>query len=1308
MSYSQNIAQLESQADEWATKSYTQTKALSGYLSCFRNAVDFNTKQRVLIKSSSVLASRKLLLGNDAAIADSLIEESRGQFGEDTTGYLSLVENRIVFSGNAAGKYLREFDLLEEVYKIRDKYKYYQGVRYEQVLRKHIRMLIYKRDLPSSDKQEIYDRLWLVYLENNQDKDTLDLSLVDSYASQCYVNDNPYKAVELLEMKKGYLETHLGKENHDYIKTLDDLCRCLGSIYSKEHSYNEYVLTEEKKKECAYRKESLLLKAKIGEEIQSFEAHQAINAELEFCKDTAEAQNLALVFSEQAALLHGKESEAYCDALNQMANASFGEDRAKYRLEMLETKKRLGTPWEYVQVEQLVEELKRCLKDTTTAIRVAKEFAQQTLHQNGKRSEQYCNALSVLATAYGDHDRRGIEVLEELLSLEEKVHGKDSPEYTVVQMRLFSASRDTHQQETAIAALSNHGEEAVTQTLMLKATQQMQYGQYREAISTYGIILEQYATGKIVYMPGTADYLTPELKEQIKITSMISSVMGIVNCYKKLKNIDEMLAFAEKWDEDQRLDESVHHFIFTNVASMSGLYGTSNAAVINFIDRHIAKHGNASTTQLAEMKLLKANAYIGMEHFEDAKKTIDALVEDLSKKDVDKRVILRYEIAQEICAMALATNNPDSAALLEEAMRLNKKALLSMEQLDGYKDLVEYRSLCCRSIIYEDLLDHSEEVLRLCRELDGFDSEEATQLDENAFLNASLIDLLTMLLDNSVVETQRFRAMYRTNMKEESESLMKQNMREKMEQLRFALVQLDNSLFQSTMVWTNQVNDELCNIIALTNSDSLTIMLYDYTLLYKQAYLTALNLMRSQILFSDNVHVKEKFEELQQLRKSKQNLESLGISDNQISERIVQLERQLVEDSKMFGDFTKDLDLTWKDIQSKLKSDEAAIEFLSYNSFDKKTKIISALVLRQEWNHPKFVKLVEEEALSANIYNDTVFSKLLWGGLDPYLKGVKKIYFAPAGELYTMGIESLLHPSGKGFISDFYVLYRLSSTRELMKSDYDTIDDHSAIIYGGIAYDATVKEIAQNAELYKDSHPTSSSNTRALRAAVKRAVYLPGTKRESLAVDSILRSGQIKTRLLTDVNATEASFRVLSQQKVDIIHIATHGLYAPSDKSFSISRFFTSIEEEDQILTRSGLLLAGANNALLEEEVLKGVDDGILTAFELSTLDLKEVDLVVLSACETGKGDITGDGVFGLQRGFKMAGVNSIIMSLWKVDDDATRLLMTEFYKNWMGGMSKHDALEKAKQAVRTSVEKDWSDPNYWAAFVLLDGLSSY
>ena len=134
-------------------------------------------------------------------------------------------------------------------------------------------------------------------------------------------------------------------------------------------------------------------------------------------------------------------------------------------------------------------------------------------------------------------------------------------------------------------------------------------------------------------------------------------------------------------------------------------------------------------------------------------------------------------------------------------------------------------------------------------------------------------------------------------------------------------------------------------------------------------------------------------------------------------------------------------------------------------------------------------------------------------------------------------------------------------------------------------------------------------------------------------------------------------------------------------------------------------LLASAANYLYGIGSSPVGDDGVLTALEISHLDLTNVNLVTLSACETGLGDITGDGVFGLQRGFKKAGAQSILMSLWKVDDEATCMLMTEFYRSWIGGKTtKHDALEKAKQTVRSHKEKGWDDPKYWAAFILLDG----
>ncbi len=137
-------------------------------------------------------------------------------------------------------------------------------------------------------------------------------------------------------------------------------------------------------------------------------------------------------------------------------------------------------------------------------------------------------------------------------------------------------------------------------------------------------------------------------------------------------------------------------------------------------------------------------------------------------------------------------------------------------------------------------------------------------------------------------------------------------------------------------------------------------------------------------------------------------------------------------------------------------------------------------------------------------------------------------------------------------------------------------------------------------------------------------------------------------------------------------------------------------------LDRCGLLFAGANLALMgrSADLPVGVQNGILTAREITLMDLRDADLVVLSACETGAGDITGEGVFGLQRAFKLAGVKTIIMSLWPVNDSATQMLMSEFYANWLDRkQSKREAFRNAQNAVRAH----YTEPYYWAGFVMLD-----
>ena len=239
-----------------------------------------------------------------------------------------------------------------------------------------------------------------------------------------------------------------------------------------------------------------------------------------------------------------------------------------------------------------------------------------------------------------------------------------------------------------------------------------------------------------------------------------------------------------------------------------------------------------------------------------------------------------------------------------------------------------------------------------------------------------------------------------------------------------------------------------------------------------------------------------------------------------------------------------------------------------------------------------------------------------------------------------------------------------------------------------------------------------------------------------------METARIDTKLYTDTIGTEASFKALSGSGVNALHIATHGFYwtereaAQLDGLAFLGADMPAAVKEDKALTRSGLLLAGANTALKGLPLPEGVEDGVLTAKEIARMDLRLVDLVALSACQTGLGEITGDGVFGLQRGFKKAGANTLLMSLWKVDDTATQLLMTQYYKNLLSGMGKYEALAAAQKYLRElEVEvkitpdktnyqrlKDeragkqeeaeyktvrrYAEPKYWAAFVLLDGVN--
>jgi CHAT domain-containing protein len=221
--------------------------------------------------------------------------------------------------------------------------------------------------------------------------------------------------------------------------------------------------------------------------------------------------------------------------------------------------------------------------------------------------------------------------------------------------------------------------------------------------------------------------------------------------------------------------------------------------------------------------------------------------------------------------------------------------------------------------------------------------------------------------------------------------------------------------------------------------------------------------------------------------------------------------------------------------------------------------------------------------------------------------------------------------------------------------------------------------------------------------------YLPGTLKEVTAVAQIGQQRGKNVLLYTSDDATEAAFKSLNgKNSPSVIHVATHGFFFDDPKKDYTSRMRMDFGDQPvraykDPLLRSGLILAGGNRAWRGDTIPAGMENGILQAKEVSNMDLRNTKLVVLSACETGLGDVKGsEGVFGLQRSFKMAGVDYLLISLWQVPDEATQLLMTMFYENLFNGRPIRDSFSDAQYRLR-KLKPEYDDPYYWAAWVLVE-----
>ncbi len=516
-------------------------------------------------------------------------------------------------------------------------------------------------------------------------------------------------------------------------------------------------------------------------------------------------------------------------------------------------------------------------------------------------------------------------------------------------------------------------------------------------------------------------------------------------------------------------------------------------------------------------------------------------------------------------------------------------------------------------------------------------------------------------------------------------------------------------------------------IMAMEENHNLVGDLYDKSCLFSKGLILASETeMRKLIIENGDETTVAMFNELKATWSWLNKLYERPIAERHVNTDSLEdvadrLEADLVRMSKTYGNFMHNLKLTWKDVQAKLGDNDIAVEFLSFPVIATNNTMNIALTVRKGYDAPHMVRLFEDSemnAIKSICYSSNVFSRLVWGRMAEELEGVKNIYFSPSGELYNIAIESMPHWEQDCMISDRFNLYRLSSTRELAISQDETMSN-GAVVYGGIKYNTNVASMGTPKSDAESQYILRGFNADSTNYRGTKWSYLPGTLTEANEIETLLVKGNTIVSKLVSDNATEASFKELSGEKKRILHIATHGFFwndsTAKTKKEDMRLRFVRLDDnqpryvEDKAMTRSGLLFVGAQNTFDGIEIPAGVDDGVLTAQEISFLDLRGLDLLVLSACQTGLGDIKGDGVFGLQRGFKKAGTRSILMSLWKVDDFSTRLLMKEFYRHYVSGETKQKSLKLAQKFVREYVDENgnkiFADPSYWASWILLDAL---
>lgn len=418
--------------------------------------------------------------------------------------------------------------------------------------------------------------------------------------------------------------------------------------------------------------------------------------------------------------------------------------------------------------------------------------------------------------------------------------------------------------------------------------------------------------------------------------------------------------------------------------------------------------------------------------------------------------------------------------------------------------------------------------------------------------------------------------------------------------------------------------------------------------------------------------------------------------------KVSRLESTLMNSCKSVGDITSFMDVDYNAVKKSLGKNDVLIDFADFVP-NAGGRCYAAYIVNKKQKYPLLKPLFAESQIDSlgivrpDMFYDKDFAaeviKLLWNPLKEHILEGSTVYYVPSQMLFQVCLESLPLEDGT-LLGDHYHFVRLSSARELVRKQNKS-NAASAVLYGGLQYDLEPNVMAENARRYDLSSRMVMRGGDIVRGD-STFRELPGSKVEVERIAEILNRSKFEVTPYTGMNGTEESFLSMHGKSPRILHLATHGFYYTPTEAEKVDY----LRGYSDAMSLSGLIMSGGNAAWRGKELPAGTLGGVLTANNIAHLDLSNTDMVVLSACQTGQGNATAEGLYGLQRAFKKAGVGTMVMTLWSVSDKVATEFMIKFYESLVeNDWDKHKAFEQTKSYIRTQ----HPDPYHWAAFVMLD-----